>query len=38
MRHRACPSCGDYRGKKVAGKATKTADKAIKRAAKKSAK
>ncbi len=36
VRHQACPSCGEYRGKIMAGAGTKKAEKTIKRAAKKS--
>lgn len=34
MRHRACPSCGAYRGKVVGAKATKQAAKTVKKAKK----
>jgi hypothetical protein len=35
MRHRACPSCGDYRGKNML---SKKADKVVRKATKKAAK
>lgn len=35
LRHMACPSCGEYRGKIVGKKATKKATKTVKKAAKK---
>ncbi len=35
LNHRACPSCGEYRGRVLVGKAAKKADKKVARTAKK---